>query len=92
MHTLGAVVRSSRREKGMTLRALASATDVSATFIDQIERNERTPSGATIARLAAALELSIDQLLLLAGRVPSDVLRCLQSAPDLLTRIRTGCV
>jgi transcriptional regulator with XRE-family HTH domain len=89
MHTLGAVVRSSRREKGLTLRALAALVEVSATYIHQIERGERIPSEGAARALAKVLDLDVDRLSLLAGSVPADVLAALRAHPELLTRIRT---
>ena len=90
MHSLGAVVRSSRQEKGLTLRALAALAEVSATYIHQIEHDERVPSETKADRLGKALGIDADLLLLLGGRVPADILVALQAHPALLTHIRTA--
>jgi transcriptional regulator with XRE-family HTH domain len=88
MHSLGAVVRASRREKGLTLRALATLAEVSATYVHQIERDERIPSDQVAARLAGLLSIDADALALLSGRVPADVLGVLRANPDLLGQLR----
>ena len=88
MKTIGEVVRSLRLGKGMSLRALATEAGVSATYIDQIERGHRAPSAGIAAKLGAILGADPEWLLLLAGRVPNDILSMLRAEPELVQRIR----
>ncbi|WP_443208789.1 helix-turn-helix domain-containing protein [Rhodococcus rhodochrous] len=60
---VGSVIRSVRRQEGLTARALASRAGVSQAFLSQVERGLNAPSLATLYRIADAL-----------GRSPSDFL------------------
>jgi transcriptional regulator with XRE-family HTH domain len=60
---LGAALRQSRLAKGLSQSALAERARVSRNFVAQIERGESTPTVATIARLAAALGVTVGELL-----------------------------
>ena len=52
-----------RLEKGLSLRALGDASDLSAQHIDKVERGVTNPSLTTIRRLADALNVSPADLL-----------------------------
>ena len=58
----GARLRRLRRELGLSLHELAVRTDVSASFISQIENGKSQPSVATLFALAASLGVSVDDL------------------------------
>jgi transcriptional regulator with XRE-family HTH domain len=49
-------LRSIRKQKGMTLKALASMTDLSESYISLIENMERRPSVDAAKRIAEVLE------------------------------------
>lgn len=59
----GAKIRRSRKELKLTLTELASKSDISPSFLSQIERNLTRPSVATLHRLAVALGLSMSEML-----------------------------
>ncbi len=48
--------------RGLTQEALSLETGVHRNYVGGIERGERSPSVAVIARLADALEISLDDL------------------------------
>jgi DNA-binding XRE family transcriptional regulator len=52
-----------REYRGMTRAALASACDVSAPAISQIESGKREPSASLLRKLALTLRCSMDDLL-----------------------------
>lgn len=52
--TIGSIVRSYRRQAGMTQTALAAKASVTKGFVSQLERDEATPSIDTLRRLAAS--------------------------------------
>ncbi len=54
----GAVLRAARKDKGMTQERLADAAGLDRTFPTLLERGLRTPTIATIIRLADALGVS----------------------------------
>jgi transcriptional regulator with XRE-family HTH domain len=57
--SLGQRLRVVRQERGLSQRALAEQADVSPNAISLIERDEISPSVATLQRLAAALSVKM---------------------------------
>ena len=62
-HTLGAVIRRERRERQMTLKELAERSALSVVYLGEIERGKKYPSALVVERLAAALDLTVPDLL-----------------------------
>ena len=60
---LGEQLRRLRDDRGLSLRALASEDDVTASFLSQVERGLSSPSLATLRQLAAFFEVPVFQLL-----------------------------
>jgi transcriptional regulator with XRE-family HTH domain len=56
---IGIRIRKLRIEKGLTLDDLASASGVSRAMISRIERAEASPTASLLARVCAALGLSL---------------------------------
>jgi DNA-binding XRE family transcriptional regulator len=52
-----------REHKGLTLQALADATQLSRAFLSQIETGKRTGSAATLKKLADALGVPVGALI-----------------------------
>ena len=73
----GEEIRRLRRSKGMSLRELAADVGVGFTYLSKIENNKLDfadwPSENLIERLADALGMPCDELMLLAERIPSGV-------------------
>src|SRR5437588_9358734 len=66
-HTVGAVIRRERRERGLTLKALAERSTISVVYLGEMERDEKYPSAQVLDQLAKALELGLaEQLELVA--------------------------
>lgn len=63
--TVGARVKSLREERGLSQRALALRLEVSSSTIAKYEAGVHTPPLSVLVRLAAVLDVSLDQL---AGR------------------------
>lgn len=59
VRALGEAVRAARRDRGMTVEALATAGGVSSGLISQLERGQGNPSFLTLRRLAEALALPV---------------------------------
>ena len=53
----GKVLRTVRKEVGLTQEQLAHAADIDRTFVSMVERGERQPTVRVIFRLAAALDV-----------------------------------
>jgi len=59
---MGARVRSLRRERGLTLKALGARAGLSHPFLSQLERGLARPSLGSIERIAGALEIPVSDL------------------------------
>ncbi|MHB8379856.1 MAG: helix-turn-helix domain-containing protein [Acidimicrobiales bacterium] len=59
---IGPRLRERREATGVSLRRLARALDVSASFVSQLETGKARPSVATLYSICEALDLSIDDL------------------------------
>lgn len=60
---VGAVIRRERRERGLTLKELATRAIISVVYLGEIERGKKYPSPVTLERLAEALDLTTPDLL-----------------------------
>lgn len=80
MKTLGQYIRELREKKDISLRELAKKLDVSAAFVSDIELGRRFPSEKVLARLASALDVSVENLRQYDARVPFEDLRRLAEA------------
>lgn len=74
-HVVGPRIRALREARGLSLRDLATATDVSHTALSQIERGEASPTLAIAARIAGGLGLTLSGLLRLDDRAFVTVVR-----------------
>src|SRR5215207_2467660 len=59
---LGERVRELRRERGLTLEALAERSGVSRAMISKVERGEKNPTLVVAAKVAEGLGVSLSQL------------------------------
>ncbi|RLA87046.1 MAG: transcriptional regulator, partial [Deltaproteobacteria bacterium] len=59
MEEIGQKIRALRRERGFTLKQLASLANCSPSFISQVERGKASPSIATLKQIASALKVNI---------------------------------
>ncbi|MDJ1369895.1 helix-turn-helix domain-containing protein [Gulosibacter molinativorax] len=61
--SLAAVVQDERLTRGLSLAGLAEASGVSRAMISKIERSEAQPTAALLAKLSAALNLTLSELI-----------------------------
>ena len=59
---IGARLRAARRNRGMTLEQLGSATQLSKGFISHVERDATSPSVASLLKICETLGISIGSL------------------------------
>lgn len=57
--SIGERIRALRAENGLTLDQLAAESGVSRAMISRIERGEASPTASLLARICAALGLSL---------------------------------
>jgi transcriptional regulator with XRE-family HTH domain len=69
---LGQAIKELRQERAFTQRQLADAADVNETWISHVEAGRTNPSWGTVARIAAALSVSISELAQRAERLTDD--------------------
>lgn len=86
----GPRIRELRKAKNLSLRALAEAVGVSFTYISKIE-NEKLdfgdyPGEDLIAKLAIALDVDADELLILAKKIPEGIKKRVIERPDAFRR------
>ncbi len=75
MHDLGRMMKQRRMAVPLSLRELATASDISASHLGRIERGERLPSARILRRIAKPLGFEEKELFTLAGflsSTPSD--------------------
>lgn len=61
---LGKRIRAYRQKMGISQEELAFKASISATYLGQIERAEKSPTVETLEKLSKALEVSIYELFL----------------------------
>lgn len=79
-HILGLKVHHHRIRKGLSFQELSTATGLSVSYLNEIEKGKKYPKGDKMIKLAAALDSSYDELVSL--KVPKQydsIVRLLQS-------------
>jgi HTH-type transcriptional regulator, competence development regulator len=80
----GAYLRERRVIKGFSLRRFAELLNVSPTYLSHVEQGKvESPVTARLAhRAAELLEENPDEFVAMAGRVPEDLPKIIQSQPE----------
>ena len=87
----GAYVRRVREGRGIGLREMARKIGVSATYVSMIERDEFPPPAENkIKAIAEVLGLNVDELLAMAGKIPSDLVQIIKKHPTEMAIIIRG--
>lgn len=79
--SFGSVMREMRYQKGMGIKKLAPELGVDYTYISRIENNQALPSENVIEKLAEYFGQDKDELMILADRIPCDVMEILRRNP-----------
>ena len=66
--SVGSDIRRVRKQRELTLTQLASMTELSISFLSQVERNLLTPSVSALKRIADVLGIAAGALMFKAGR------------------------
>ncbi|MBA7666249.1 hypothetical protein ES703_74328 [subsurface metagenome] len=86
----GARIRQLRKQSGMTLRELAEKVNIDFTYLSKIENGAvPPPSDKVISKLAKALNAVKDELLILAGKIPPELVQILKNK-ETLQRLRAA--
>ena len=78
----GAILRQLRSEAGLGIKRLAPELGVTYSYLSKLENHEVTPSEEFVGRVARYFDYDPNQLLLSAGKVPSEILEILRSNPE----------
>jgi len=68
---IGKSIRVIRQAKGVQLKDVAAAASISSPFLTLVEKGERHPSLEVLRRIAQALEIPVEALILISQ--PSDL-------------------
>lgn len=87
--SFGQILREKRIAKGYSLRKFADLVDLSPTYLSQVEQDkvESPPTVERLNRMADVLGENRDEFVSLAGRVPEDLPRIIQSRPDTIPEL-----
>ena len=86
--TLGEALRYAREQKGLTLRALARAVEVSAPFVSDLEHNRRTTTDERLADFAKHLGLDVEELQRRSGKIPQDIQDWIKANPEMVQLLK----
>lgn len=79
--SFGSKVRDARLAKKITLRELARRIEKAPSYVNDIEYDRRVPSEVVVRQLSDELDLDVDVMLALAGRVGEGAEEYLRSEP-----------
>ena len=80
--TFGATVRREREKLDIGLREMAKKIGISPTYLSKVERDEFPPPAEDkVKALAEILDLDVDELLALAGKVSSELTEIIRRQP-----------
>ena len=90
--TLGKRIRRKREEKELGLREMARQLGISPTYLSRVETDEEKtpPTEKTLDGIARLLGDDADELMYLAGRVPSDLSEMIKQDRTLPQFLRTA--
>jgi len=91
MHSVGQRIREIRKDRNLTQRELADRVGINFTYLSRIENDrlddEQTPREETLQKIADALDADVDELLLLARRIPSAFRERILSRPSVFRKL-----
>lgn len=90
--TFGQTLRRLREEAGISLRSFAKMVERTPTYISKIERDEFDPPAEEVIReMARILKQDADDMISLAGRIPSDLPELIKQQPkEIAVFLRTA--
>jgi len=89
--TFGGRLRELRKTRNLSQRALGDIVGVNFTYLSKIENEKldfaQFPSEDLIRKLAVALDADVDELLLLARKIPEQIRQRVIERPDAFRKI-----
>jgi len=88
--SFGRTIRALRKAGGISQRELAERAGIDFTYLSKIENDRMPPpSESTIRAMAQVLQTDADELIRLAGKVPSDLAEYLIGEPLAIKFLRS---
>lgn len=88
--SFGRAIKEARRQRGISQKDLAERAGIDFTYLSKIENDRMPPpSEKAIRAMAEALALDADELIRLAGKVPSDLEEFLVTDPEAIKYLRS---
>ncbi len=95
METFGHIIASERRERQLGLKNIAEQIikadghHISVAYLDNLEKDLRTPSPELIPEFARVFQLPVDLLYCALGLFPPDLLEVVETRDQLLSALQT---
>jgi transcriptional regulator with XRE-family HTH domain len=86
---LGETIYHARMAQGLSLRAAAKSLGITASYLSDIENERRIPAEEVLERIGLRLNVSVDELMALAGRFGEEADRYLKQRPLAVRLLRT---
>jgi transcriptional regulator with XRE-family HTH domain len=80
--SFGAKIRQFRYQKGIGIKKLALQLGVDYSYLSKIENGKVPASAGIVERLSEYFDCNRDELMLLADKVPRDVMQILRENPQ----------
>lgn len=88
--TFGEILRKIRRDKKISQRALADKLGISFTYLSKIENDVMPPpSEELLIKLAKELDIDIDEFMIEANKVPTDIQQTIMNNPKIPKFLRS---
>lgn len=85
----GEAIKGRRRERRLTQRQVAERLEIDVTYLSKLENARgEVPSENLVKDLARELEMDAEELLALAGRVPTEIRELAKSDPEFARFLR----
>lgn len=90
MSSFGKTIRDLRKQRGLSQKELAERIGIDFTYLSKIENDRMpAPSEKKIQAMAEVLSADTDELIRLAGKIPSDLAEFLITDPEAMKHLRS---
>jgi transcriptional regulator with XRE-family HTH domain len=90
--SLGQRIRNRRQELKLTQQQLAKALDLTSQHISVIEQDKRTPSLASLAKMAEELGVSVDYLITGRESIITDTIPAIKADNKLKLQVKKALI
>jgi transcriptional regulator with XRE-family HTH domain len=90
--SLGQRIRNRRQELKLTQQQLAKALDLTSQHISVIEQDKRTPSLASLAKMAEELGVSVDYLITGRQSIITDTIPAIKADNKLTLQVKKALI